>query len=120
MLSEPKETAPEPILEGQAWDRFDALGRPSSNDRNLRTGDGWSRRLADIADRGSRRLNWAESGPTPDGRNGQDCGRTRPPRSASCPPKRKSATNDSASWIDVNRLEMRTTRVGRSSQLSEL
>jgi hypothetical protein len=27
---------PEPILEGQAWDRFDALGRPSPNDRNLR------------------------------------------------------------------------------------
>ena len=36
MLSEPQEAAPEPILEGQAWDRFDALGRPSPNDRNLR------------------------------------------------------------------------------------
>ena len=39
MLSEPKETAPEPILEGQASDRFDALGRPSPNDRYLREAD---------------------------------------------------------------------------------
>jgi len=36
MLSQPKETAVEPILEGQAWDRFDALGRPSPNGRDLR------------------------------------------------------------------------------------
>src|SRR6516162_9614818 len=28
----------------------------------------------------------AESGPRPDGRNVRDSGRTRPPRSASCPP----------------------------------
>src|ERR1700722_15782869 len=48
MLSEPKE-APEPILEGRVWDRFDPLGRPSPNDRNLRAPDGWSRREADIA-----------------------------------------------------------------------
>ena len=33
---EPKDPAPEPILEGQAWDRFDALGRPSPNGRYLR------------------------------------------------------------------------------------
>src|ERR1700722_17073658 len=31
MLSEPK-GAPEPILEGRVWDRFDALGRSSPND----------------------------------------------------------------------------------------
>ena len=37
-LSELKDSAREPILEGQAWDRFDALGRPSPNDRNLRDG----------------------------------------------------------------------------------
>jgi hypothetical protein len=36
MLSEPKDSATERILEGQAWDRFDALGRPSPNDRYLR------------------------------------------------------------------------------------
>ena len=39
MVSEPKDSAPEPILEGQAWDRFDALGRPSPNDRYLRKRD---------------------------------------------------------------------------------
>jgi hypothetical protein len=36
MLSQPKETAPEPILKGQAWNRFDGLGRPSPNGRDLR------------------------------------------------------------------------------------
>jgi hypothetical protein len=45
MLSEPK-GAPEPILEGRVWDRFDALGRSSPNDRNLREGDGLIRRIA--------------------------------------------------------------------------
>ncbi len=31
---------------------------------NLRSPDGWSRRIADVADRGLGRLNWAGSGPT--------------------------------------------------------
>jgi hypothetical protein len=48
MLGEPKDSAPEPILEGQAWDRFDALGRPSPNDRYLREADNRSRRLASV------------------------------------------------------------------------
>jgi hypothetical protein len=48
--------------------------------------NGRSRRKAPVADRGLGRLNWAESGPRPDGRNGRDCGPTTPPRSASCPP----------------------------------
>ena len=36
MLSEPKDSAAEPVLEARAWDRFDSLARPSPNGRNLR------------------------------------------------------------------------------------
>jgi hypothetical protein len=58
MLSEPSEAALEPILEGQAWDRFDPLGRPWPNDRNLRIPAGWSPRKAAIAGRENGRLDY--------------------------------------------------------------
>jgi hypothetical protein len=59
-----------------AHGRFHPFATPSGNGSYLRSADGRSRRIADVADRGSGRLRWAESGPRPDGRNGRDCGRT--------------------------------------------
>jgi len=44
--------------------RLDPLAMLSVNDRSLRTADGKSRRIADVADRGLGRLSWAESTPT--------------------------------------------------------
>src|SRR5271165_6204517 len=46
--------------------------------------DGRSRRIADVADRGLGRLNWADSDRWPNGRNEQDSGRTRSPGKAWC------------------------------------
>jgi hypothetical protein len=43
---------------------YDAFAEPTMNGRYLRSPDGWSRRIADVADRDPGRLNWAESGPT--------------------------------------------------------
>ena len=44
--------------------RYDPFAIPSRHDRYLRLPDGWSRRLADVADPDLGRLNWAESRPT--------------------------------------------------------
>jgi len=42
--------------ETRALGRFDRFAKPSANDRYLRTADGRSRRVADVADRGPGRL----------------------------------------------------------------
>ena len=44
--------------------RFDPFTKPSANGRYLRTPDGWSRRLADVADPNPGRLKRAGSAPT--------------------------------------------------------
>jgi len=43
---------------------YDAFARPPANGRYLRTADGRSRRIADVADHGLGRLDWAENAPT--------------------------------------------------------
>jgi hypothetical protein len=45
--------------ETSASGQFDPFRAPSGNDRYLRIPAGWSRRIADLADRGFGRLNWA-------------------------------------------------------------
>src|ERR1700722_18057098 len=56
---------PSEYSKGRRWDRFDALGRPSPNDRYLRIPDLSNRREPDIADRGGERRSWADSGSRP-------------------------------------------------------
>src|SRR5271155_1483076 len=42
--------------------QFDLAAKPHTNDRLLRIPAGWSRRIADIADRGLGPLGWADCG----------------------------------------------------------
>ena len=49
--------------EGRPWVDFPFV-TPQGNDRYLRTAAGRSRRIADVADHGLGRLNWADSGPS--------------------------------------------------------
>ena len=53
-------------------DRFCLFATPSTNSRFLRTPDGRSRRIAEVAVRGIGRLNWAESDNLPNGKKGRD------------------------------------------------
>jgi hypothetical protein len=47
-----------------SWADHSLRAGPPRNDRYLREGDGWSRRLADVAGRDYERPNWADSGPS--------------------------------------------------------